>query len=61
MSAPAEFGGQGLPATVTAIVNEFLCSANMAFAMYPGLTQGAIAALLAHGSRRAESRPICRR
>ncbi len=27
-------------------VNEFLCSANMAFAMYPGLTQGAIAALL---------------
>ena len=50
ISAPAEFGGQGLPVTLTAIVNEFLCSANMAFAMYPGLTQGAIAALLAHGS-----------
>lgn len=50
ISAPAEYGGQGLPATMTVMVNEFLCSANMAFAMYPGLTQGAIAALLVHGS-----------
>ncbi len=50
ISVPAEFGGQGLPGTLTEIVNEFLCSANMAFAMYPGLTQGAIAALLAHAS-----------
>jgi len=48
ISAPAEFGGQGLPATMTTIVNEFLCSSNMAFAMYAGLTQGAIAALLVH-------------
>ena len=50
ISVPAEFGGQGLPATLTVAVNEFLCSANMAFAMYPGLTQGAIAALLTHAS-----------
>jgi acyl-CoA dehydrogenase len=50
ISVPVAFGGQDLPATLTAIVNEFLCSANMAFAMYPGLTQGAIAALLAHAS-----------
>ncbi len=50
LAAPAEFGGQGLPVTLAQAVNEFLCSANMAFAMYPGLTQGAIAALLAHGS-----------
>ena len=48
---PAEFGGQGLPTTLTQLVNEFLCSANMAFAVYPGLTQGAIAALL-HMPRR---------
>ena len=47
ISAPAEYGGQGLPSTLTLIVNEFMCGANMAFAMYPGLTQGAIAALLA--------------
>jgi alkylation response protein AidB-like acyl-CoA dehydrogenase len=50
ISAPAEYGGQNLPETLTTLVNEFLCSANMAFAMYPGLTQGAIAALLVHGS-----------
>ena len=50
ISAPSEFGGQGLPATLTEVVNEFFCSANMAFAMYPGLTQGAIAAVLVHGS-----------
>ena len=50
ISAPPEFGGQGLPMVMTQLVNEFLCSANMAFAMYPGLTQGAIAALIAHGT-----------
>ena len=61
ISAPPEFGGQGLPMMMTQLVNEFLCSANMAFAMYPGLTQGAIAALIAHGTR-CEQRPrTCRR
>jgi acyl-CoA dehydrogenase len=50
ISAPAEFGGQGLPATLTVTVNEMLASANMAFAMYPGLTQGATAVLIQHGT-----------
>ena len=50
ISVPTEYGGQGLPATMTVIVNEMLGSSNMAFAMYPGLTQGAIAALLHHAS-----------
>ena len=50
ISAPQEFGGQGLPSTLTEIVNEYFCSANMAFAMYPGLTQGAIAALIVHAN-----------
>jgi acyl-CoA dehydrogenase len=50
LSAPTEFGGQGLPVVLAQAINEFLCSANMAFGMYPGLTEGAIAALLAHGS-----------
>ena len=46
ISAPAEFGGQGLPETMTTIVNEIMAAANMALTMYPGLTQGAIAAIL---------------
>ena len=50
ISAPSEFGGQGLPMFMTQQVNEFLSSANLAFAMYSGLTQGAIAAILVHGS-----------
>jgi len=50
ISAPPEFGGQGLPETMTTIVNEFMAAANMALTMYPGLTQGAIAAILRHGS-----------
>jgi alkylation response protein AidB-like acyl-CoA dehydrogenase len=49
-SAPAEFGGQGLPMALTQSISEFLCSANMAFAMYPGLTQGAAAAIYVNGS-----------
>ncbi|MGO9699788.1 MAG: acyl-CoA dehydrogenase family protein, partial [Xanthobacteraceae bacterium] len=49
-SAPAEFGGQGLPMVLIQSISEFLCSANMAFAMYPGLTLGAAAAIIAHGS-----------
>jgi acyl-CoA dehydrogenase len=49
-AAPAEFGGQDLPTALAQAINEFTCSANMAFAMYPGLTLGAAAALATHGS-----------
>jgi 3-(methylsulfanyl)propanoyl-CoA dehydrogenase len=49
LSAPAEYGGQGLPVTLSQTVTEFQCSANMAFSMYGGLTMGATAALLVHG------------
>jgi acyl-CoA dehydrogenase len=50
LAADPAFGGQGLPYTLAAIVNEFALSANTSFAMYPGLSQGAIGALLTHGS-----------
>ncbi|CAN1502670.1 CaiA Acyl-CoA dehydrogenases [Rhabdaerophilaceae bacterium] len=50
LSGDPEYGGQGLPYTVGAILNEFSSSANMAFSMYPGLTMGAIAALHTHAS-----------
>jgi acyl-CoA dehydrogenase len=50
LAAPAEYGGQGLPGLVAVAVSEFMTSANMAFAMYGALTQGAIAAILAHGT-----------
>ncbi|MFQ3666036.1 MAG: acyl-CoA dehydrogenase C-terminal domain-containing protein [Sphingomonadaceae bacterium] len=50
LMSPAEYGGQGLPHVIGSAFEEYLCSANMAFAMYPGLTQGAISALLVAGS-----------
>ncbi|WP_315763522.1 MULTISPECIES: acyl-CoA dehydrogenase C-terminal domain-containing protein [unclassified Bradyrhizobium] len=50
LSAPTEYGGQGLPVTLSQAVNEFQCSANMAFSMYGGLTMGATAALIVHGN-----------
>jgi len=50
LSAPAEYGGQGLPVVLSQAVAEFQISANMAFSMYGGLTMGAAAALLVHGT-----------
>jgi acyl-CoA dehydrogenase len=50
ISVPTEYGGQGLPATMTTVVSEFIASANLAFSMYSGLTQGAIATILHHAS-----------
>jgi acyl-CoA dehydrogenase len=50
ISCPTDFGGQGLPILVNQLITEFLASANMAFTMYAGLTQGAIAAIYVHGS-----------
>jgi alkylation response protein AidB-like acyl-CoA dehydrogenase len=40
ISANPEFGGQGLPATVGGLVNEFFVGANLAFMTYPGLAVG---------------------
>jgi alkylation response protein AidB-like acyl-CoA dehydrogenase len=45
---PAD-GGQGLPKTIGMLVEEMICSANLAFGMYPGLSHGAYAALKKHG------------
>ncbi|HKG76169.1 MAG TPA: acyl-CoA dehydrogenase C-terminal domain-containing protein [Beijerinckiaceae bacterium] len=55
LAVPPEYGGQGLPYTLQSVMEEFASSANMAFAMYPGLTMGAIAALLVHGTEEQKS------
>ena len=53
-SAP-EWGGQGLPPSLALMVREFVASGSMSFGMYPGLSQGAYRAILAHGTRRTEA------
>ena len=50
LAADPDHGGQGLPYTLAALVNQYSASANMAFTMYPGLTQSAIAAITEHAS-----------
>ena len=51
LSMPEEFGGQNLPHVVSTAFEEYLISSNMAFAMYQGLTLGAVSAILAKGSQ----------
>ncbi|MCP4997657.1 MAG: acyl-CoA dehydrogenase [Hyphomicrobiales bacterium] len=50
LSADPEYGGQGLPLVLHTAIGEYLGASNMALMMYPGLTQGAIAAIAEHGS-----------
>ena len=45
MTGSAEYGGQGLPHLSRFIFDEFLCSANLSFSMYPELGHGAALAL----------------
>ncbi len=45
-----EMGGQGLPSSIGVAINEMLTTANWAWAMYPGLSEGAVATLEDHGT-----------
>jgi alkylation response protein AidB-like acyl-CoA dehydrogenase len=51
-----EYGGQGLPKTLNFVVEEMICSANLAFGMYPGLSAGAYNAIAAHASDELKAR-----
>ena len=50
LSCDPEYGGQGLPLVVNHCFYEMLNSANQAWAMYPGLSHAAYAALMWHGT-----------
>jgi alkylation response protein AidB-like acyl-CoA dehydrogenase len=52
IACPREFGGQNLPRTLSALVEEMWNGANMAFTLCPMLTRGAIEAIDLKGSRR---------
>ena len=56
LALPEEHGGQGLPHVLATVVEEYLDSACHAFNMYPGLTHGAVAALVAEGSDELKAR-----
>ncbi|WP_126174985.1 acyl-CoA dehydrogenase C-terminal domain-containing protein [Tsuneonella rigui] len=50
LAAPSEYGGQGMPHVLGFVLEEFVSSANHSFGMYPGLTNGAVSAILVVGS-----------
>jgi 3-(methylthio)propanoyl-CoA dehydrogenase len=50
LSADPEFGGQGMPLSLSIAFGEQLASANMAFSLCMILSSGAVEALSAHGS-----------
>ncbi len=50
LSADPEYGGMGMPVTISTAMQEMICSANFSFGMYPGLSQGAYEAIHAFGT-----------
>lgn len=56
IAADPEYGGQGLPEAVRFVFEELLCSANLSFSMYPGLSHGAYSALVSHGTEELKAR-----
>lgn len=55
LAVEPDYGGQGLPHVIANAFEEYLISSNMAFAMYAGLTLGAMAAIRAVGSPEQKS------
>lgn len=55
INAPAEFGGQGLPFSMATVALDSLGGANMAFALCPILSVGAIEAINHHGTDRQKA------
>jgi alkylation response protein AidB-like acyl-CoA dehydrogenase len=56
LAADPAYGGQGLPKIVNFVIEEMICSANLSFGTYPGLSGGAYQALSLHGSEALKAR-----
>jgi alkylation response protein AidB-like acyl-CoA dehydrogenase len=50
ISSDPKYGGQGLPALMNFVIEEMVCSTNIAFGLYPLLSRGAAALIERHGS-----------
>lgn len=55
IDGPADYGGQGLPFSIAAMVMEMLGTANMGFSLINVLTPGAIHALMAYGTQQQQA------
>ena len=50
LASDPEWGGQGLPESVNKMTEEMICSANLSFSLYPGLTHGGTTAIEVYAS-----------
>jgi len=55
LSGDPEYGGMGMPKTLSSLYEEMMCSADIAFSLYAGLTSGACVALLQHGDEETKA------
>jgi len=56
LSSDPAYGGQGMPESVSKLVEEIICACNLSFGLYPGLSHGAYLALKSHGSEELKNR-----
>jgi alkylation response protein AidB-like acyl-CoA dehydrogenase len=50
LACDPRYGGQGLPNVLQLVLEEIICSTNLSFGIYPGLSHAGYHALAAHGS-----------
>lgn len=60
LACAPEHGGQGMPGALNVLVEEMMCSSNISFGMYAGLTRGAYRALNAFASDELKERYLPR-
>jgi alkylation response protein AidB-like acyl-CoA dehydrogenase len=60
IALPEQFGGQGMPHVLGFVAEEFIATANHSFGMYPGLTNGAVSAIIAKGSPEQQAKYLPR-
>ncbi|EPQ3973004.1 acyl-CoA dehydrogenase C-terminal domain-containing protein [Acinetobacter baumannii] len=56
LTADPEYGGQGLPTLLRIAISEMLCGSNWAWAMYPGLSHGAMRTIEHHGTEQQKQK-----
>ena len=60
LGGDVEYGGMGMPKMITALHEEMLCSADISFSLYPGLTAGAGLSIVKHASEDLKQRYLTR-
>lgn len=58
LSGDPEYGGMGMPKSLATLYEEMMCSADIAFSLYSGLTAGACVTLLQYGDEQTRQQVL---